>query len=510
MNILLLMVLTATINTSALIPLTEQKFLNPNAMLRQLFEIMRQTIKQGSPENNVPVLDPMIFLREEVTIQTRLISMGANLTNGVIRGLGDYQLNHIEFNRDELAIVMGLTISKLTIESDYYEMDGFLFDKLPLFGKGELRFEIKNLEISCKAFLRPSENSKSTLIDNFENFRFDMKEIASHTEFGDNVDCIINKILKDVLASYFTRFNKYIAKIYSPQIKKILNPFLDKFDSWRIISTTSRFLAQAKHRMKIAIILLVAAVATAAPNTEVKQDVFDIDVAAFANASPENRNFLINQLIRQIFNIIRIFIRDGSALLGLPPLDPLVVDNLHLDVPAGLINLDLQLADVLVTGLGGFIVHKSDLKLSDLSFDIDISVPRLTISAGHYDLTGDLLTAIPLYGDGKAEFIVEGFRFQAKLFLKQSTDNDQATVIDRIENLSFQLPHFESKLSGVIGGGDIDGIVNSVVEEVIIDYVNRFQGAISKLASNIVLSVLNPVLNQLNSWPWIAAILPRP
>ncbi|CAG4923219.1 unnamed protein product [Colias eurytheme] len=465
MNILLLMVLTATINTSALIPLTEQKFLNPNAMLRQLFEIMRQTIKQGSPENNVPVLDPMIFLREEVTIQTRLISMGANLTNGVIRGLGDYQLNHIEFNRDELAIVMGLTISKLTIESDYYEMDGFLFDKLPLFGKGELRFEIKNLEISCKAFLRPSENSKSTLIDNFENFRFDMKEIASHTEFGDNVDCIINKILKD-------------------------HPIGDT--------------------MKIAIILLVAAVATAAPNTEVKQDVFDIDVAAFANASPENRNFLINQLIRQIFNIIRIFIRDGSALLGLPPLDPLVVDNLHLDVPAGLINLDLQLADVLVTGLGGFIVHKSDLKLSDLSFDIDISVPRLTISAGHYDLTGDLLTAIPLYGDGKAEFIVEGFRFQAKLFLKQSTDNDQATVIDRIENLSFQLPHFESKLSGVIGGGDIDGIVNSVVEEVIIDYVNRFQGAISKLASNIVLSVLNPVLNQLNSWPWIAAILPRP
>ncbi|XP_038209540.1 uncharacterized protein LOC119830553 [Zerene cesonia] len=262
--------------------------------------------------------------------------------------------------------------------------------------------------------------------------------------------------------------------------------------------------------MKLAIILLVAAVAAAAPHTEVKQNVFEIDSAAFSEASPESRNFLINQLIRQIINIIRLFISNGSDLLGIPPLDPLVVDNLHLVVPAGLINLDLQLADVAVTGLGGFVVHKSNLLLSDLSFDIDISVPRLNISAGHYYLIGDLLTAIPLYGDGRAEFIVEGFRFQAKLFLKQSTDNDQATIIDRIENLAFQLPHFESKLTGVIGGGDIDGIVNSVVEEVIIDYVNRFHGAISNLASDIVLAVLNPILNQLNSWPWIAAILPRP
>ncbi|KOB71681.1 Hemolymph juvenile hormone binding protein [Operophtera brumata] len=141
-----------------------------------------------------------------------------------------------------------------------------------------------------------------------------------------------------------------------------------------------------------------------------------------------------------------------------------------------------------------------------MTFDIDISVPLLDIRADEYDLLGDLFTAIPLYGKGKASFVVEGFRFQARLFLKQSED-EKSILVDRVEEASFTIPSL--KLTGVIGGGNIDAIVNAIVEEVLFDYIHRFRGAISLIAASIAPPALNTLLEQLDTWRFIAPLMPR-
>lgn len=64
-------------------------------------------------------------------------------------------------------------------------------------------------------------------------------------------------------------------------------------------------------------------------------------------------------------------------------------------------------------------------------------------------------------------------------------------------------------MTGVIGGGDIDAIFNAMIEDVVIDYVNRFQGAIAALASLGVARFGNPLLDQLDTWKFIAPLLPR-
>lgn len=226
----------------------------------------------------------------------------------------------------------------------------------------------------------------------------------------------------------------------------------------------------------------------------------------------EDRNWIVEQavnlLIRQLFAYIRRIINEGSAIFGIPPLDPIALDHFHLQVPAGLINLDLELKNILGVGIGSFEVHRSYLDLADLSFDIDISVPTFDISAEHYDLVGDFFTAIPLYGKGRALFKVEGFRFQAKIFLEQSED-EKSVIINRIENTAFQIPGFKSDLTGAIGGGEIDRVVNAMIEEVIMDYVNRFRGFIAFTVGTHLPAVLNPFLNELDTWRYIAA-LPRP
>ncbi|XP_046976380.1 uncharacterized protein LOC124542477 [Vanessa cardui] len=256
--------------------------------------------------------------------------------------------------------------------------------------------------------------------------------------------------------------------------------------------------------MKLLLVIALCGFVAAAPNVQ-KHDVIVVDNL---QNDIQNQNWMVDILINQLINIIRSFINNGMGIIGIPPLDPLILDNFHLDIPAGLINLDLQLKDIFISGLGGFVVHRSKLELKDLSFDIDVSVPRLEIRAGLYNLTGDLLTAIPIYGEGKAEFIVEDFRIKATLFLKQS-DDEKSVIIDRIEGATFEIPSFKSNLDGVIGGGDIDAIVNAIVEEVLIDYVIRFRGAITNIATTLIIVIGNPILELFDTWQFIAALLPR-
>ncbi|CAH0722636.1 unnamed protein product, partial [Brenthis ino] len=253
--------------------------------------------------------------------------------------------------------------------------------------------------------------------------------------------------------------------------------------------------------MKLVLVLTLCAFVTAAPTIE-KHEVQIVET------NSQNRNWLVNALVQQLINFIRNVINNGIDILGVPPLDPLKLESFHLVLPTGLINLDLDLKNVEVSGLGGFVMHNNHLDLSEISFDIDLSVPRLNISTEAYNLTGDLLTALPIYGSGRAEFTVEDFRLKAKLYLKQS-ENEKAVIIDRIERVDFDLPLVKANLSGAIGGGDIDHIVNAIIEEVLVDYVNRFRGAISSVGVKAAITFGNPILEQLDTWRFIAPLLPR-
>ncbi|XP_063633553.1 uncharacterized protein LOC134804443 [Cydia splendana] len=256
--------------------------------------------------------------------------------------------------------------------------------------------------------------------------------------------------------------------------------------------------------MKLLGVLLLCAVVVAVPTAVEKIDLgFDISDNGLTDSERNAAiEFLINQLIRQLFNYIRSVINNGSSLFGIPPLDPLFLEEFRLHLPLGLINLDLDLKNALMTGIGGFVVHTSTFTPSQLSFEVDISVPSIVIEAESYDLVGDLLTAIPLYGKGKARFQIDGFRFSGTLLLKQSEDG-QSVILDRVINSFYQIPHFKSELTGVIGGGNIDQVVNAMLEDVIIDYANRFQGAIAAAVSYALPVAVNPVLSTLDTWKYI-------
>nr|QRN76673.1 silk gland uncharacterized 4 [Tineola bisselliella] len=222
--------------------------------------------------------------------------------------------------------------------------------------------------------------------------------------------------------------------------------------------------------------------------------------------SEGQRSVLINILIRQLFELIRRIINGGSNIFGIPPLDPLVIEHLKINIPAGLINLEMEIIKGMATGVGDFVVHRSHLDLRELSFDIDISVPTLHIKAEQYKLNGNFYTAIPFFGEGEADLLVDNFRFNAKLFLKQSEDGE-SILIDRIESPGFVVNNLKSAFTGIIGGGDIDVVANAIIEEVVLSYINRLNRAIALVAGEALTLILNPILDQLDSWRYIDMLL---
>ncbi|KAI5635374.1 hypothetical protein NE865_11950 [Phthorimaea operculella] len=248
-----------------------------------------------------------------------------------------------------------------------------------------------------------------------------------------------------------------------------------------------------KYRMKLLAILLLAGCVCASVVPQ------EHAVEVLEQSHPASRNWIVDQAVNAVVNqAIAILRRIINATL-----DPLELEHYHLYLPAGLINLDLNLNDVFASGFGGFRTRRSRLNIRTLVLELDLLFPRIHIRS-KYDLVGDLFTAIPLYGNGDAEFIVEDFNFQATIKLRQS-DDGKSVIIDKIEELAFEIPGFKSNLTGVIGGGeDLDAIVNAIVEEVIIKYVTRFRGAIGIVAGGVITSVINPVLETLDTWRFLA------
>ncbi|XP_013193195.2 uncharacterized protein LOC106137010 [Amyelois transitella] len=116
-------------------------------------------------------------------------------------------------------------------------MEGDIWTAIPLEGRGKFDLQVHHLTVLGKIFLKPSEDGKSILVDRVENPKFFIEKIASTTQLDDNFDDIFNAMIGDLLAGYINRFNGYFASIYTQPSMDLLNPVLDKFDTWQILAT---------------------------------------------------------------------------------------------------------------------------------------------------------------------------------------------------------------------------------------------------------------------------------
>ncbi|XP_048481660.1 uncharacterized protein LOC125489569 [Plutella xylostella] len=222
-----------------------------------------------------------------------------------------------------------------------------------------------------------------------------------------------------------------------------------------------------------------------------------------ATYTDANQQILVDLLVKQFINLVRRFIVNGSETFNIRPMDPLQLEQFQIEIPSDSIWLFMEIEKGNVTGLGGFVVNTSHLQLSSLTLDLDVSLPQIHVKADHYKLSGIILNSIPLYGDGEAEFFVSEFGVSARVHLKRS-DDGRSIVIGWLEDAQFSLPSIKSDLNGVVGGG---GVVNAIVSQGLVTHARRLRGALARLAALALPQILNPLLQQVNTWsyvePWL-------
>lgn len=112
----------------------------------------------------------------------------------------------------------------------------------------------------------------------------------------------------------------------------------------------------------------------------------------------------INTCIRNSFNHLRPYLAQGLPELGVPAMEPLLIDQMAMENDAGAVRIKALFSQISVKGAGNYTVREVRSDLSKLRIDMRIAIPRME-SRGKYDINGQvLLLPVRSNGDFWAEF----------------------------------------------------------------------------------------------------------
>merc|ERR1719239_1928778 len=95
----------------------------------------------------------------------------------------------------------------------------------------------------------------------------------------------------------------------------------------------------------------------------------------------------VDEFLKQILEILK-----EMMPTGIPELDDIHIEE-------DIVDADIAVKNLVITNLSTFVTEIAHLELEDLSLELELAIPVLRGDAW-YNLTGEILTIFPLYGDG--------------------------------------------------------------------------------------------------------------
>ncbi|KAK9874604.1 hypothetical protein WA026_005436 [Henosepilachna vigintioctopunctata] len=185
-------------------------------------------VVRGDPEYHIPKMNPMEISFIEL-ISTP--SLGLNLTNVKLYGLGEVRLEDLKFSWEENWWTLYLKSDNITIEGDY-AVDGKVLI-MPIKGNGRFNVLLKNgrfsassnvriVEMNGEKYFKPLNMSMEYKFDKVE-FNFD-NLFDGNKELGDQVNRFLNENWSPLLKD----FGPGIASTIAAIIKDIFQKFSAK------------------------------------------------------------------------------------------------------------------------------------------------------------------------------------------------------------------------------------------------------------------------------------------
>ncbi|XP_061382917.1 uncharacterized protein LOC116767852 [Danaus plexippus] len=203
--------------------------------------------------------------------------------------------------------------------------------------------------------------------------------------------------------------------------------------------------------------------------------------------------------------MLRYYMKNGDSEKKIPILDPFEIENggVEIVLPSKILSLQAGYRKAVVKGVSHFQLDRAKFIKEKVAVNLTITFPSIKIKSEYYKLEGDIYGAVPISGEGKFELEVISFKFKGMVFLKQSED-EKSVLINYISNPEFSFQQIQSNTDV---DGNIDGIFNAMMEDLMTQYLNRFNKYIANSLNQYFIDNLNLLFNKFESWRLLATVL---
>merc|ERR1712241_313141 len=200
----------------------------------------------------------------------------------------------------------------------------------------------------------------------------------------------------------------------------------------------------------------------------------------------------VDDFLKQILELLKQMMPEGNPALGIPPLDPFEVP--HFDIPhieEDIITADVSIENLVVRNLSTFDTKLAHLDLESLSLSLELGINDLRGDA-IYNLTGNILGLIPLYGDGAIWLEIYDLDLSASAAV---IINEQGFVRVTTMTLSAAFSSIKIHLENLLGGGNFGESVNNLLN-LLGDYIwDQLKDILFPLLDDVLRKVINDALD---------------
>ncbi|KAJ8735056.1 hypothetical protein PYW08_014306 [Mythimna loreyi] len=249
------------------------------------------------------------------------------------------------------------------------------------------------------------------------------------------------------------------------------------------------------HKMQLPLILLAIlglAVATPVDLTKLKGALMKEDVLG--------RNSALENTVLNLLEDLRQTMLTGND--DVPVLDPLEIDNLHLDgeiLPIPDSHVDIK--DLRVQKLSTFVVDQlsvNTLSLRRYRLEFNIQIPVLEALAAHYDLSL-AVAGTNIFGNGDAKVdLIEPRVFGTLVLGPRITIGSGLFLQITSSDVHLSLKGFESQINGLMNDPAMSDFINTFLKHFVPELLVLHEDEITKFLSDTVQEVGNDILRDIN------------
>ncbi|XP_071440540.1 uncharacterized protein [Hetaerina americana] len=206
--------------------------------------------------------------------------------------------------------------------------------------------------------------------------------------------------------------------------------------------------------------------------------------------------------LKQFLEGLKSKFATGLPQYGIPPLDPFYVDHFPFDIEQDFAKLTGNLDHANITQLSEYNIDYTKLNVFGLSVAVNISLPEIK-AKGHYDINGEIVDLLPVYGHGDFNLTVD--QFNASVVITAGTDDNGFIYVKELD-LGFSLQGLNTHFDGLLDGGDESDLANKLISDNAPRLINAYSPQISGMLSDKIIEVANKALTNVTLSDLIHAI----